>query len=68
MFLNNTLYENGIYNGSIGVVIKIHNKQSIDATFVTKNGLSCVTINRTTDRFNYNGQQEINFPFKMLLH
>ena len=57
MFLNNLLYENGIYNGSIGIVIKIHNEQSIDTTiFVTKNGLSCITINKTTDRFNYNGQ------------
>ena len=24
MFLNNTLYENGIYNGSIGIIMKVH--------------------------------------------
>ena len=32
MFLNNTLYENGIYNGSIGIIMKVHNEQSIDET------------------------------------
>ena len=56
MFLNNTLYENGIYNSSISIIIKIHDEKSIDAAFLTKNGLCYITINRTTDRFNYNGQ------------
>ncbi len=39
MFLNNTLYNNGVCNSSIGIIIKIHNKESIDVTFPTKNGL-----------------------------
>jgi ATP-dependent exoDNAse (exonuclease V) alpha subunit len=65
MFLNNTLYENGIYNGSIGIIIKIHNEKSIDAAFLTKNGLCYITINRTTDRFNYNGQPASRSQFSI---
>src|SRR5688572_8423729 len=56
MFLNNTLYENGICNGSICVIIKVHNEESLDVAFLTKSCLSYVTINRTIDRFTYNGQ------------
>lgn len=57
MFLNNTLYENGICNGSICVIIKVHNEESLDVAFLTKSGLSYVTINRTIDRFTYNNGQ-----------
>src|SRR6266496_2968321 len=56
MFLNNTLYENGICHSSIGIIMKIHNEESIDVAFLTKTGLCYVTVNRTIDRFNYNGQ------------
>jgi len=50
MFLNNTLYENGIYNVSIGIIMKVHMKsqESIDVAFLTRNGLCYVTINKTT--------------------
>jgi hypothetical protein len=44
MFLNNTLYENGFCNGSIGVIINVHNEESVDVAFLTKSGLSYVTI------------------------
>jgi ATP-dependent exoDNAse (exonuclease V) alpha subunit len=63
MFLNNTLYSNGIYNGSIGIITKIHNEESIDVTFLTKTGLTIVTVNKTTDRFNYNGQPASRHQF-----
>ncbi len=56
MFLNNTLYSDGICNGSIGIVMKIHDEKSIDVAFSTKTGLCYITVNKTTDRFNYNGQ------------
>ncbi|GBB91204.1 hypothetical protein RclHR1_01840001 [Rhizophagus clarus] len=56
MFLNNTLYNNGIYNGSIWIITKIHDEKSIDVAFLTRTGLTVVTVNKTTDRFNHNGQ------------
>ncbi|GBC05190.1 hypothetical protein RclHR1_00610002 [Rhizophagus clarus] len=56
MFLNNTLYNNCIYNGSIGIITKIHDEKSIDVAFLTKTGLTVITVNKTTDRFNYNSQ------------
>ncbi len=59
MFLNNTLYDNGICNGSISIVMKVHN----DTVFPTKTGLCYVTINKTTDRFNYNGQPASRYQF-----
>jgi hypothetical protein len=63
MFLNNTLYSNGIYNGSIGIITKIHNEESIDVTFLTKTGLTVITVNKTTDRFNYSGQPASRHQF-----
>jgi len=65
MFLNNTLYENGICNGSIGIIMKIHNEESIDVAFLTKTGLCYVTVNRTIDRFNYNGQSASRRQFSI---
>ena len=63
MFLNNTLYDNRICNSSIGIIIKIHNEESIDVAFLTKNGLYYITVNKTTDRFNYNGQPASRHQF-----
>src|SRR6266511_2223913 len=63
MFLNNTLYENGICNGSIGIIIKIHNEESIDVAFPTKTGIIYITVNKTTDRFNYNRQPASRHQF-----
>ncbi len=63
IFLNNTLYENGVCNGSIGIIIKIHNEESIDVAFPTKTGIIYITVNKTTDRFDYNGQQASRHQF-----
>src|SRR6266498_2363467 len=63
MFLNNTLYENGICNGSIGIIMEIHSEESIDVAFPTKNGICYVTVNKTTDRFNYNRQPASRHQF-----
>src|SRR5439155_18772953 len=41
----------------------VHNEQSIDAAFLTKNGLCYITVNKTTDRFNYNGQTASRHQF-----
>src|SRR5438045_3943557 len=53
MFLNNTLYQNSICNGSIGIIMEIHDEESIIAAFLTKSSLCYITINKTIDRFNY---------------
>jgi len=65
MFLNNTLYENGVCNGSIGIIIKIHNEESIDVAFPTKTGIIYITVNKTTDRFDYNGQPASRHQFSI---
>jgi ATP-dependent exoDNAse (exonuclease V) alpha subunit len=36
--------------------MEIHDEESINAAFLTKTGLCYITINKTIDRFNYNGQ------------
>ncbi|CAB5298187.1 unnamed protein product [Rhizophagus irregularis] len=63
MFLNNTLYENGICNGSIGIVMEIQNEELIDVAFPTKTGISYITVKKTTDRFNYNGKPASRHQF-----
>jgi ATP-dependent DNA helicase PIF1 len=63
IFLNNTSFNNGIYNGTIGIITKIHGEISIDVAFLTKTGLSIITVNKTTDRFNYNGQPASRHQF-----
>ena len=63
MFLNNTLYENGICNGSIGVIMKIHNEELIDIAFPTKTGICYITVKKTADRFNYSGQPALRYQF-----
>ncbi len=63
MFLNNTLYNNRVCNSFIDIIIKIHNKESIDVTFLTKNGLCYITVNKITERFNYNGQPASRHQF-----
>ncbi len=65
MFLNNTLYENRVCNSSIGIIIKIHNEESIDVAFLTKIGIIYITVNKTTDRFNYNGQLASRYQFSI---
>jgi ATP-dependent exoDNAse (exonuclease V) alpha subunit len=47
MFLNNTLYDNGICNGSIGIITKIRSEDFVDVAFPTKTGLCYVTITKT---------------------
>ncbi len=36
--------------------MKIHNKESIDVAFPTKAGLTYITVNKITNRFDYNEQ------------
>src|SRR4051794_25633054 len=43
--------------------MKVYNKQSINVAFLTKKGICYVTVNKTTDRFNYNGQQASRYQF-----
>ncbi|CAG8458048.1 292_t:CDS:1 [Funneliformis caledonium] len=56
MFLNNTLYDNGICNNSISIIMKIHNEKLINITFLTKSDLCYISVTKTIDRFNYNRQ------------
>ncbi len=45
------------------VQLEIHSEESIDVAFPTKNGICYVTVNKTTDRFNYNRQPASRHQF-----
>lgn len=71
MYLNNTQFKHGLYNGSIGIVMKIHHDQeSIEVASPLINGIKTFTIKKTQHSLLIMAcqQREFNFHFKMPLH
>ena len=66
MFLNNTQFKYGLYNGSIGVVIKICNQENVEVAFPLTDGIKTFTIQRDTVFFTYNGMpaKRTQFPLQ----
>lgn len=67
MYLNNTQFKHGLYNGSMGVVMKVHHDQeSIEVAFPLINGIKTFTIQKDTAFFTYNGMpaKRIQFPLQ----
>ncbi|GET04747.1 P-loop NTPase superfamily protein [Rhizophagus clarus] len=54
MFLNNTQFKHGLYNGSIGIVMKICNQESIEVAFPLTDGIKTFTIQKDTVFFTFN--------------
>ncbi|GBB89415.1 hypothetical protein RclHR1_01610006 [Rhizophagus clarus] len=70
MFLNNTQFKHGLYNGSIGIVMKICNQESIEVAFPLTDGIKTFTIQKDTVFFTFNGMpaKRTQFSLQMLLH
>ncbi len=66
MYLNNTQFKHGLYNGSIGIVMKIDDQESIEVAFPLTNGIKTFTIQKDTAFFTYNGMpaKRIQFPLQ----
>ena len=56
MFLNNKLFDDGICNGTIGIITKLVNNDNIEVTFPTYEGVSKVIAQKETSYFYINGQ------------
>src|SRR5581483_3399060 len=55
MFLNNTQFKHGLYNSSIGVVMKICNQESVEVAFPLTDGIKTFVIQKDTVFFTFNG-------------
>ena len=65
MFLNNSLFDHGICNGSIGVILALNNDLSVKVAFPTPDGIHEVDVQKTSVRFNVDGSQAIRHQFPM---
>jgi ATP-dependent DNA helicase PIF1 len=66
MYLNNTQFKHGLYNGSIGIVMKICNQENIEVAFPLADGIKTFTIQKDTAFFTFNGMpaKRIQFPLQ----
>src|SRR6185295_9569719 len=55
MFLNNKLFEHGIYNGTIGIVTKLIDCENVEVTFPTFNSITKIVVQKETNYFEING-------------
>jgi ATP-dependent DNA helicase PIF1 len=56
MFLNNTYFNNGLANGTIGVVTAMnYANNTVEVTFPTSSGITLTSIRRVTNSFLING-------------
>ncbi|CAG8592143.1 872_t:CDS:1, partial [Scutellospora calospora] len=54
MFLNNKLFDDGICNGTIGLITKLRDSNNIEVTFPTYEGINKVTVQKETSYFEIN--------------
>src|SRR4051812_18841778 len=66
MFLNNTQFKHGLYNGSIGIIMKICNQETVEVAFPLANGIKTFAIQKDTAFFTFNGMpaKRIQFPLQ----
>ncbi len=66
MFLNNTQFRHGLYNGSIGVIMKICDQENLEVAFPLTDGIKTFTIQKETVFFTFNGMpaKRIQFPLQ----
>jgi len=65
MFLDNTLFEYGICNGSIGVILALNDDNSIKVAFPSPNGLHEIDVQKTSVKFDIDGSSAIRHQFPM---
>src|SRR5436190_13682018 len=66
MYLNNTQFKHGLYNGSVGIVMKICDQETIEVAFPLATGIKTFAIQKDTAFFTYNGipAKRIQFPLQ----
>ncbi|CAG8619659.1 11843_t:CDS:2, partial [Diversispora eburnea] len=52
IFLHNQLFSDGLYNGSIGIVLEILDDENIIVAFLLAQGISCTKVVKETVYFN----------------
>jgi ATP-dependent exoDNAse (exonuclease V) alpha subunit len=66
MFLNNSLFEKGLFNGSVGVILQIVDENIVKVAFPLKIGIAIVFVKKDTSYFRVNGirSHRIQFPLQ----
>ena len=66
MFLNNKYFSKGIYNGSIGVILKIINESLIEVAFPISTGMVIMKVEKNTAYFviNRSSARRTQFPLQ----
>ena len=66
MFLNNKYFSKGIYNGSIGVILRILNESLIEVVFPISAGMVIMKVEKDTAYFVVNGgsARRTQFPLQ----
>jgi len=66
MYLNNDKFKYGLYNGSVGIITKIHDQENIEVSFPLNNGIKTFHIKKDTIFFILNGMpaKRTKFPIQ----
>jgi len=65
MYLDNALFENGLYNGFIGIVIKLIDNDTINVIFPTSQRMITANVKKITKRFLLNGLPSSRYQFPL---
>jgi len=65
MFLNNTLFNSGVCNGSMGVILTINADDSIKVAFPTANGIQEVNVYKTASYICLNGVHAVHRQYPL---
>jgi len=66
MFLNNKYFSKGIYNGSIGVILRVLNESLVEVVFPVSTGMVIMKVEKDTSYFIINGApaRRTQFPLQ----
>ena len=65
MFLNNSIINTGICNGSIGIILATNDDNSVKVAFPTENGIQEVDVNKISTNFYVNGARGIRQQYPL---
>ncbi|RGB30698.1 hypothetical protein C1646_710797 [Rhizophagus diaphanus] len=74
MFLNNKYFSKGIYNGSIGVILRVLDESLVEVVFPISTGMLIIKVEKDTAYFLLNGApaRRTQFPlqnaFSLTIH
>ena len=65
MYLNNNQFKHGLYNGSIGIVTKIFDQESVEVAFPLNDGIKIFHVKKDTIFFTLNGMRAKRTQFPL---